>query len=65
MPTTDVTLACVDCKGSFVFTKKDAEFFASKGFQTPKRCHDCRKKKKARFDSYDNQKQHGTGEPSI
>ncbi|HEY7294362.1 MAG TPA: zinc-ribbon domain containing protein [Dehalococcoidia bacterium] len=40
---TDKTLTCVECKTSFVFSARDQEFHASKGFTNePKRCPSCR-----------------------
>lgn len=44
----DKTIKCVDCGTEFVFTARDQEFYAEKGFTNePKRCRDCRNKKKA------------------
>ena len=43
----DKTLVCVDCGDEFVFTASEQEFFAEKGFTNePKRCPDCRAKRK-------------------
>jgi CxxC-x17-CxxC domain-containing protein len=40
---TDKTLTCVECKTPFVFSARDQEFHASKGFTNePKRCANCR-----------------------
>lgn len=40
---TDKNLTCVECKTSFVFSARDQEFHASKGFANePKRCTNCR-----------------------
>ena len=39
-------LACSDCGASFPFTVEEQEFFASKGFQEPRRCKDCRAARK-------------------
>jgi DNA-directed RNA polymerase subunit RPC12/RpoP len=40
---TDKTLTCVECKTPFVFSARDQEFHASKGFANePKRCPACR-----------------------
>lgn len=39
----DKTLVCQDCKQDFVFTVREQEFYAEKGFENePKRCKDCR-----------------------
>lgn len=44
----DQTLTCADCSGSFIFTAGEQQFYAEKGFaNTPKRCNDCRSKKRA------------------
>jgi CxxC-x17-CxxC domain-containing protein len=37
----------MDCGQTFAFTEAEKAFFAQKGFVQPKRCQDCRKKKKA------------------
>lgn len=39
----DETLRCKDCGEEFVFTARDQEFFAEKGFTNkPVRCKNCR-----------------------
>jgi len=39
----DRTLTCVDCKAPFIFSARDQEFHAQKGFTNePKRCPACR-----------------------
>jgi len=44
----DKTITCVDCGEEFVFTARNQEFYAEKGFNNePKRCKSCRDKKKA------------------
>lgn len=43
----DQTLTCRDCGKPFVFTARDQQFYADKGFtNTPTRCKDCRLNKK-------------------
>jgi hypothetical protein len=42
----DKELICADCRGKFLWSAKDQEFFAEKGFSEPKRCKDCRQAKK-------------------
>lgn len=43
----DKTLNCQDCGAQFTFTASEQEFYAKKGFTNePKRCPDCRMKKK-------------------
>ena len=44
----DITLTCKDCGQEFVFTAREQEFYAEKGFQNqPQRCKACRDKRKA------------------
>jgi hypothetical protein len=38
----DRTLLCSDCDTPFIFTAGEQQFFADKGYATPKRCHPCR-----------------------
>lgn len=43
----DETLKCRDCGADFLFTARDQEFFAEKGFTNkPVRCKSCRMAKK-------------------
>jgi hypothetical protein len=42
----DKELTCSDCGGKFLFSAKDQEHFAEKGFGSPKRCKPCRQAKK-------------------
>jgi len=43
-------LTCLDCKEEFEFTEGEQAFYNDKGFSLPKRCPDCREKKKRRMD---------------
>lgn len=43
----DRTLTCVECGQEFTFTADDQEFHASKGYQEPKRCPNCRAARRA------------------
>jgi DNA-directed RNA polymerase subunit RPC12/RpoP len=43
----DKTLVCADCGKEFTFTADDQKFYAEKGFSDPKRCKECRDKRKA------------------
>lgn len=46
----DKQLTCIDCGNPFTFTASEQQFYADKGFTNePKRCPDCRKKKKAQM----------------
>jgi len=39
----DLTIKCRDCGKSFIFSARDQEFFAQKGYTNmPVRCKDCR-----------------------
>src|SRR4051812_17712345 len=38
----DKTLTCADCSEQFVFTERDQEFYAQRGFTEPRRCASCR-----------------------
>lgn len=42
----DRTLACGECGQDFIFEAREQSFFADKGFGDPKRCPNCRAKKK-------------------
>lgn len=43
----DKKITCVDCGAEFLFTVRDQEFYAEKGFNNePKRCKACRDAKK-------------------
>jgi CxxC-x17-CxxC domain-containing protein len=42
----DVELTCSDCNQTFVFTSEEQEFYAQKGFSSPKRCSFCRANRK-------------------
>lgn len=44
---TDQTLHCCDCSNDFTFTARDQDFFAQKGYATPRRCKSCRDLKKS------------------
>lgn len=40
-------LTCSDCGETFTFTTREQEFFREKGFSEPKRCKNCRDRRKA------------------
>ncbi len=47
MTFTDRTLTCKDCGTSFVFSAREQEFYATKGFENdPARCPECREARK-------------------
>ena len=38
----DKQLSCIDCETTFIFSKGEQYFYASKFLQQPKRCSKCR-----------------------
>lgn len=42
---------CKDCGQSFAMEKSEIEFFERHGLEQPKRCPECRKKRKERANS--------------
>lgn len=46
MPYEDQTLVCSDCNEEFIYSERDQEFVAEKGFTPYKRCQKCRYKKR-------------------
>ncbi|MBP3793173.1 MAG: zinc-ribbon domain containing protein [Ruminococcus sp.] len=42
----DLELKCVECNRPFIITAAEQEWFNSRGFDQPRRCKDCRKKRK-------------------
>lgn len=56
MEFTDKTLVCKDCGNEFVFTAGEQAFYKEKGLDNePKRCKECRDKRKAeKFSKEDN-----------
>jgi hypothetical protein len=42
----DKRLRCLDCGISFVFSKGEQRYFLSKGLSEPKRCPQCRLKRR-------------------
>ena len=44
----DIQLSCVECRKSFAFEKGEQEFFKERGLTPPKRCPNCRGRKKRR-----------------
>ena len=43
----DKTIVCSDCGNEFTFTAGEQEFFQSKSFDPPKRCKECRDRRRA------------------
>lgn len=42
----DQQMTCADCGAEYTFAASEQAFYADKGFSAPKRCPDCRQKKK-------------------
>ena len=40
-------IICVDCGGQYELTEENKKFFLDKGLMLPKRCKECRAKRKA------------------
>lgn len=48
-PLEDQTLTCLDCRSPFVFSAGEQAFFAARGFtHAPRRCKDCRARRRLR-----------------
>ena len=43
----DKTIICKECEKEFTFSAEEQEFYASKGFNDPLRCKECRDARKA------------------
>ncbi|HSA07239.1 MAG TPA: zinc-ribbon domain containing protein [Candidatus Gastranaerophilales bacterium] len=44
----NIILQCADCGCEFDFSPEEQEFYAEKGFSTPKRCASCRSRNRQR-----------------
>ena len=42
----DVQIQCAECGKTFVFTVDDQEYHEQKGYSAPKRCMECRQKRR-------------------
>lgn len=47
----DKTLICVDCEQEFTFTAGEQKFYWAKGLAKPRRCRECRLRRKLTIDS--------------
>jgi hypothetical protein len=43
---TDQIIKCVDCGGNFVLTSGEIQFFQDRKLNLPKRCSECRRKRR-------------------
>ena len=43
----DKIIECVMCGGRFIFSMGEADFFKERGLDPPKRCPECRHRRKA------------------
>ena len=43
----DKEIICAGCGDTFIFSVREQSFYASKNFSDPKRCKNCREKRKA------------------
>lgn len=43
----DTELTCTDCGNTFQFLGSEQEFYAARGFQSPKRCPACREQRRS------------------
>lgn len=54
----NVRIKCKECGKEFEFTDEERNFFVSKGLETPKRCKECRiKRRKDRWKREESPKQ--------
>lgn len=51
----DQNVTCQDCNNEFVWSAREQEFYASKNLSAPRRCKDCRMKRKSGQGGYGNQ----------
>jgi len=43
---TTISISCKDCKKIFTMNRKEVQWYSRMGYPLPKRCPDCRKKRK-------------------
>jgi CxxC-x17-CxxC domain-containing protein len=57
----DKMLTCKDCGNEFVFSGREQQFFAEKGFQNqPQRCRECRQSRRSHSGGESNQARPGS-----
>lgn len=47
----DQVIVCTDCKSEFIFNEGEQKFYAARDFEQPKRCKECREKRKQRIEN--------------
>lgn len=45
----DITIVCVDCSKSFIFSASEQKYFQDRQLTQPKRCPPCRKARRSRL----------------
>lgn len=43
---TTISISCKDCKKVFTMNRKEVQWYSRMGYPLPKRCPECRKKRK-------------------
>jgi hypothetical protein len=46
----DKVLTCSDCRGEFVWSGREQELYAEKGYRPPERCLDCKQAQRVAFE---------------
>lgn len=55
----DKLITCADCTREFLWSAGEQEYYADREMTQPKRCKDCRAKRKARLDERDQREGRG------
>lgn len=50
----DIQAICTDCQSDYLFTYREQRFFQEQGWPPPKRCKECRLKRKRRYNQLNN-----------
>jgi len=54
----DTVVTCIQCGSKFVLSRSELERCETKGFETSKRCPECKRRKIKSDDMYEERKQH-------
>ena len=46
----DKELTCADCRGKFVWSAREQELYAEKGYPPPERCNKCKQAQRHEFE---------------